>query len=144
MQWAAATGRIHANSELVLGDELGSSRGYVMPLPQGEAGDDDDLDDSPLADLKRDLATLAGKMVIVETTSAAAGPRARKRHHIATSNKNESGQSRHRFSKRSGVNLSSKVLASLRHPARTGASLAGQFSATGAAALDRRRSRVNG
>ena len=70
MQWASATGRIHANSELVLGDELGSSRGYLMPLPQGQAGSDDDLADDPLADLQRDLATLAGKLVIVETTSS--------------------------------------------------------------------------
>ena len=70
LQWARSTGTLAANLETRLGEEAGSSVGYLLPIPQdGGDGSGDD----PLAALKADLANLKGRHALVETTAAGWG-----------------------------------------------------------------------
>ena len=68
--WARSTGMLAANLETRLGEEAGSSVGYLLPVPAdgGDGGADD-----PLAQLKADLANLKGRHALVETTAAGWG-----------------------------------------------------------------------
>ena len=68
--WAQSTGTLAANLETRLGEEAGSSVGYLLPVPAdgGDGGDDD-----PLAQLKADIANLRGRHALVETTAAGWG-----------------------------------------------------------------------
>ena len=68
--FARATGKLAANLELRLGEEVGASVGSLLPVPaDGGSGEQDD----PLASLKADLKNLQGSTALVETTSAAWG-----------------------------------------------------------------------
>ena len=68
--WARSTGTLAANLETRLGEEAGSSVGYLLPVPAdgGDGGDED-----PLAQLKADLRNLRGRHALVETTAAGWG-----------------------------------------------------------------------
>ena len=68
--WARSTGTLAANLETRLGEEAGSSVGYLLPVP-GDGGDGSDSD--PLAGLKADIANLRGRHALVETTAAGWG-----------------------------------------------------------------------
>ena len=68
--WARLTGKLHANLEDAIADEASGTRGHVLPVPQGPDTDDDT---DPLADLRADIASLRGKTVLAETTSAGWG-----------------------------------------------------------------------
>ena len=68
--WARLTGKLHANLEDAIADEAGGTRGYLLPIPQGPDTDDDT---DPLAGLRKDIATLRGRTVLTETTSAGWG-----------------------------------------------------------------------
>ena len=72
--WARLTGKLHANLEDSLADEAGGTRGHVLPVPAGPDadGDADDTED-PNAQLRKDVASLRGKTVMVETTAAGWG-----------------------------------------------------------------------
>ena len=70
--WARSTGTLAANLETRLGEEAGSSVGYLLPVP-ADGGDGDGEDDDPLAQLKADLANLKGRHALVETTAAGYG-----------------------------------------------------------------------
>ena len=70
LQWARHTGTLAANLELRLGEEAGAPVGALLPIPQdGGDGSDDD----PLAGLKADIRTAAGRHLLVETTAAGWG-----------------------------------------------------------------------
>ena len=69
--WAQSTGTLASNLETRLGEEAGSSVGYLLPVP-GDGGDGGD-DDDPLAELKADIRNLRGRHALVETTSAGWG-----------------------------------------------------------------------
>ena len=68
--WARSTATLAANLETRLGEEAGSSVGFLLPVPQdgGDGGDED-----PLAQLKVDLANLRGRVALTETSSAGWG-----------------------------------------------------------------------
>ena len=68
--WARSTGTLAANLETRLGEEAGSSVGFLLPVP-GDGGDGGD--DDPLAQLKSDIRNLRGRHALVETTSAGWG-----------------------------------------------------------------------
>ena len=68
--WARLTGKLHANLEDAIADEAGGTRGQLLPVRQGPDTDDDS---DPLADLRKDVATLRGRTVLTETTSAGWG-----------------------------------------------------------------------
>ena len=72
---AASTARLLAETEAALADESSGARGYVLPMPQGPAGDDEEDGETadPLADLQRDIGALKGKTVLVETAAAGWG-----------------------------------------------------------------------
>ena len=70
LQWARSTGTLAANLETRLGEEAGSSVGYLLPVP-ADGGDGSDSD--PLAGLKADIANLRGRHALVETTAAGWG-----------------------------------------------------------------------
>ena len=71
---ASETARTAANTENALGDEAATSRGYVVPVPQQDEPDPDDANAvDPLAKLTARLKSLAGKLSLVETTSAGFG-----------------------------------------------------------------------
>ena len=63
---AAADGRLHANAVAALADEAGGPRGTLLPVPE-------DGEEANLAKLKATIAALAGRLAIVETTSAGWG-----------------------------------------------------------------------
>lgn len=70
MGWASLTGRLLAEIEAALADEAAGTRGHVLPMPQGPDGDGDaDNTEDPQAQLRRDIAGLRGKTVLVETTA---------------------------------------------------------------------------
>ena len=71
---ASLTARLLSETEAALADESSGTRGHVLPMPQGNAGgdDDDDADDS-LSNLQADIANLRGRTTLVETTSAGYG-----------------------------------------------------------------------
>ena len=69
---ASSTARLLAETEAALADESSGTRGHVIPLPQGNAGDDDDADDG-LGKLQADIGKLKGGTALVETTSAGFG-----------------------------------------------------------------------
>ena len=71
---ASLTARLLSETESALADESSGTRGHVLPMPQGNAGadDDDDADDS-LSKLQTDIAGLRGRTTIVETSSAGWG-----------------------------------------------------------------------
>lgn len=75
--WARLTGRLHASLEDAIADEAGGTRGHLLPVPQGPESDEVDpvtgeaVD--PLADLRADVASLRGRTVLTETTSAGWG-----------------------------------------------------------------------
>ena len=76
LQWASLTGALAGNLEKRLGEETGGPVGHVVPVPQDpDAGDDEDdnAEEKPLDQLRKDLAGLAGRTAIVETTAAAWG-----------------------------------------------------------------------
>ena len=76
LAWARLTGRLHAEVEAALGDEASGTRGHVLPMPAGPETDEVDADGNPVdpqADLRRDVANLRGKTVLVETTAAGWG-----------------------------------------------------------------------
>ena len=70
---AHATGMLAAWLERRMGEEASAAAGHVLPVPDrhGDHGDGETSD--PLHDLKNDLAKIAGKTLLVETTSAAWG-----------------------------------------------------------------------
>ena len=70
LQWARSTGTLAANLETRLGEEAGSSVGYLLPVP---ADGGDGSDSNPLAGLKADIANLRGRHALVETTAAGWG-----------------------------------------------------------------------
>ena len=71
LRWARLTGQLAANVEARLGEESGATVGSLLPVPQGP--DDDNDDDDPLSDLRKDLRSLKGTVALVETTSAGWG-----------------------------------------------------------------------
>ena len=54
-----------------MSDESAGTRGNVIPLPQGNAGEDDD--DGDLDKLQDDITNLGGKTALVETAAAGYG-----------------------------------------------------------------------
>ena len=65
------TAKLHASLERVLRDESSGTRGYLLPVPPGEAeGDDDDMG---VDTLKSDLRSLSGQTMLVETTAGGWG-----------------------------------------------------------------------
>ena len=70
---ASSTARLLAETEAALADESAGTRGHVLPMPQGNAGDDDDDGGDALGKLQADIANLRGKTALVETTSAGFG-----------------------------------------------------------------------
>ena len=70
---ARLTARLLAESEAHLADEAGGARGYIVPVPLGNDGDDDDDAPSALAALQADVQGLRGRVALVETTSAGWG-----------------------------------------------------------------------
>ena len=76
LAWARATGTLAANLETRLGEEAGSSVGFLLPVPHdGRRGDgpDDGSQDDGLDDLRRDIRTLRGRTGVLETTAAGWG-----------------------------------------------------------------------
>ena len=74
--WARLTGKLHASLEDAIADEAAGTRGHLLPVPAGPDGDEVDADGEPadpLADLRADVATLRGRTVLTETTSAGWG-----------------------------------------------------------------------
>ncbi len=68
------TARTAAAAEDALGDEAATSRGYVVPIPaQAEPDESDPNAVDPLATMGARLKSLAGKLSLVETTSAGFG-----------------------------------------------------------------------
>ncbi len=68
---ADRTGKLAGRLEESLGDEAGTPRGYLMPVPAVDEVPDGETD--PLADMRADLKKLAGGLSVVETTSAGFG-----------------------------------------------------------------------
>ena len=74
--WARLTGKLHASIEDAIADEAGGTRGHLLPVPQGPDSDEVDANGDPvdpLADLRADIASLRGRTVLTETTSAGWG-----------------------------------------------------------------------
>ena len=69
--WSADTSRLMANAERSLADEAGGPLAQLLPVPQD--GGDGDADTDPLAGLKSDITSAAGKALLVETTAAGWG-----------------------------------------------------------------------
>ena len=69
--WARLTGKLHANLEDAIADEASGTRGHVLPVPAGP--DAENEDDDPLADLRKDIASLRGKTALVETVASGWG-----------------------------------------------------------------------
>ena len=63
--WARATGTLAANLEQRLGEETGGTVAYVLPVPQDDEGQ--------LDDLQADIRAAKGGTAFVETTSAGWG-----------------------------------------------------------------------
>ena len=68
---AAHRAPTHASIEDALADESGSTRGHILPVPAGP--DAENEDDDPLADLRKDIASLRGKTALVETVASGWG-----------------------------------------------------------------------
>ena len=70
LAWASTTGRLAAQSERSLADEVSGPVAQILPVPSdgGDGGDDD-----PLAQLKLDITGAMGRAVLTETTSAGWG-----------------------------------------------------------------------
>ena len=68
LEWAKATGTLAANLEARLGQEAGGPVGYLIPVPLDSSPGDDD-NPGPLDLLRKDIATLKGENVLVQTTS---------------------------------------------------------------------------
>ena len=66
LERARLSGRLSAELEAALGDEASGTRGYVLPVPS-------DGQDDTVADLRRDIGSLGGKVALVETTMAGWG-----------------------------------------------------------------------
>ena len=76
LAWASLTGKLHASLEDAIADEAGGTRGHLLPVPAGPDGDEVDADGNEvdaLADLRKDIASLRGKTVLTETTTAGWG-----------------------------------------------------------------------
>ena len=77
LAWASLTGKLHANLEDAIADEAAGTRGHLLPVPQGP--DSDEVNPAtgnpvdPLAELRADIASLRGRTVLTETTSAGWG-----------------------------------------------------------------------
>ena len=69
--WAADTARLNANAERSLANEAGGPVAQLLPVPQGPNNPDSDKD--PLALLRTDIASAAGRAMVVETTAAGWG-----------------------------------------------------------------------
>ena len=70
LQWSHQTATLAANLELRLGEEAGSSVGFLIPVPSdGGDGSDDDA----LGQLKTDIKAAKGRSLLVETTSGGFG-----------------------------------------------------------------------
>ena len=65
LEWAALTGRVHAEIEAALRDEAAGTRGHVLPVPA--APESDDPEEDPLAALRADVQGLRGKTALVES-----------------------------------------------------------------------------
>ena len=71
---ASLTARLLSETESALADESAGTRGHVLPMPQGNAGEDDDDDaDDSLSKLQADIANLKGRTALVETVAAGFG-----------------------------------------------------------------------
>ena len=70
---AGLTAEMLANTERHIADETGGARGYIVPVPLGNDGDDDDDAPSPLDALQADVQGLRGRTALVETTAAGWG-----------------------------------------------------------------------
>ena len=70
LQNARLTATLAANTERRLGEESGAPVGSLLPVP---ADGGDGSDDDPLAGLKHDIRTAAGRALLVETVSGGWG-----------------------------------------------------------------------
>ena len=61
---AGLSARALAEIEQMIGDEAAGPRGYIVPVPQNPKPDDED---DPLAELRRDLGGLRGRLTLAET-----------------------------------------------------------------------------
>ena len=68
---ARLTAALAANLESGLGNQAAAPTGQLIPVPNPGAADTEDGD--PLADLKTDIAKIAGGVMLTETTSGAWG-----------------------------------------------------------------------
>ena len=68
LQWAKSTGTLAANLEARLGQEAGGPVGYLLPVPLDSSPGTDDAP-GPLDLLRKDVETLRGQNVLVQTTS---------------------------------------------------------------------------
>ena len=75
LEFASASARLAAGLELNLGLEAAASTGHVLPVPQGTPPGDGGSDD-PNYELKRDMASLKGRTVFVESVAGGHGDRA--------------------------------------------------------------------
>ena len=68
MEWAALTGRVHAEIEAALRDEAAGTRGHVLPVPAAPESADPEAD--PLAALRADVQALRGRTALVESVAS--------------------------------------------------------------------------
>ena len=72
LAWARETGRLHAEVEKLLANEVAGVSGYLLPVPTNPGSPEED--DSELAELRGDIRQLAGRTtLVIETTSAGWG-----------------------------------------------------------------------
>ena len=87
---ARLSGRLSAELETALGDEVAGTRGYLLPVPT-------DGHDSSVADLRRDIGSLGGKVALVENAGGRLGRRAdgrpTRRLSAATAGRESAGES---------------------------------------------------
>ena len=69
---AGLSGVLAVALERQLGQEAGGPVGHLIPVPQDASGTDND-DDDPYGPLKRQIATLRGRVGLIETTAAGYG-----------------------------------------------------------------------
>ena len=71
LSWASVTAQLQSETQRSLADEASGPLAQIIALPV-DGGDDEDEDD-PQADLKRDIAKARGRAILVETTQASYG-----------------------------------------------------------------------
>ncbi len=63
---ARLTGRLHAETEAALADESSGPRGHLLPTPPFDHDSDDDAAPDPTAALRSTIASLKGRVAVVE------------------------------------------------------------------------------